>query len=107
MDVNDNILNEILLYMKTKDITKISKSKENILWKRLLYRDFNIIYNKQDSYDKYYSYKSFLNKLELEYLSSNNTLTQEIIDYIGVNDDKWDWKFISVNVNLSIKKKSI
>ena len=35
-------------------------------------------------------------------LSYNETLTQEIIDYIGVENKEWNWKRISSNVILTL-----
>ena len=74
MTINNNLLNEIFMYMKAKYF----KSKDNILWKRFLYRDFNVEFNK-DCYKKYKSIESFISNLDPYHLSKNKTLTQENI----------------------------
>jgi len=61
--------------------------------KRLLYRDFSLIYNKYTS----------IKKLDILTLFKNKFLTQEIIEYVTF--DRWDWSRISKHFKLTICKE--
>ena len=87
--------------MKINNLIQVYKSKENILWKRLLYRDFGIHYNKQHSYNEYIKIKSNLNVKKVE-LTLYKTLTQEMVEYIGSDNEKWDWEYISCYIKLTL-----
>ena len=95
MKLNINNISEIFLYMKVKHIL-ITSDKNDILWRRLLYRDYNLKCNQ----DCYYKYMFYL-KLNKDQLFWNKTLTQEIIENVCSNK-RLVWLLISRNVKLTL-----
>ena len=65
--MNKNLMCEIHMNMKVKYILFITETKDEVLWKRLLYRDFK---NKCDKncYKEYKSIITLLNKLNQHHI---------------------------------------